>query len=318
MNRRSTLKPPIVSILVITYNQKDLMSETLASCLNQTIDDYEIVVSDDGSTDGTQHVLESIQRLHPEKIRLVLNPVNQGITANCNAGLAACNGRYVALMGGDDLLLPRKLERQLSAFLENPRLVLSYHPCHVMRNGTIAELVGGRAKDIVKNQIDMIGNFGAQLPGPATMVRADAIPHDGFNSEIRTASDWMYFIDVTSQGDVERIDEPLAIYRQQGGNVGHRYFSYSDDFLKTLEITSRKYGNRPGVQEAVRRGGKRFVLGIVYRAVEHGELCLARVYAKQLTAFSSKHLSRAVTLATWIPGVTPVFRRSKSLLKRFI
>ena len=309
---------PQVSILIITYNQEHLVGEAIESCLRQTYESVEIVVSDDGSTDKTPQILQELQRKNPDRIRLVLNSENRGITANCNAGLAACSGEYIALMGGDDILLPNKVVRQVAAFHANPELVLSYHPCYVMRDGVIGELIGNRQKDIVKDLADMVAKFGAQMPGPATMIRATAIPADGFNAEIGTASDWMFFIDVSSRGEVQRIDEPLAIYRQHGDNVGERYFSYSDDFLKTLELADLHYGDRPGVNKAVRRGGTRFLLGIVYRSIERGRPDLARSYAKRLPDYSSSVLSVLVRLLTRVPGVRIIFINLKSHLKRYV
>ena len=313
-----TVLIPLVSILVITYNQENLILETVESCLRQTYENLEIVVSDDGSTDRTPEILREVKRRNPEMVRLVLNQQNGGITANSNAGLAACSGEYIALMGGDDLLLPTKIASQVDAFQADPDLVLSYHPCHVMRNGELTELVGNRPKDIVEDLVDMIGNFGAQMPGPATMVRANAIHADGFNVEIGTASDWMFFIDVSSHGEVRRIDETLAIYRQHGGNVGERYFSYSDDFIKTLELADRRYGDLPRVAGAVRKGGRRFLLGITYRAMELNERTLARSYAKQLSRYAPPGFASAVLMLTWIPGVSAVFAALKSWLKRYV
>lgn len=309
---------PLASILVITYNQEHLVRETVTSCLQQTYENFEVVVSDDGSKDSTQEILRQLYAENPDRIRLVLNAVNSGITANCNAGLAECSGEYIALMGGDDLLLPDKLTRQVAAFQANDDLVLSYHPCQVMKNGEVTAVVGDRPKDIVRGLVDMVGRFGAQLPGPATMVRSSAIPLEGFRSEVETASDWMFFIDVSAQGDVERLSEALAIYRLHEGSIGQRYFDYSEDFLKTLRLAKESYGDRPGVERAVRRGGRRFLLGVVYRSIELGRPDLARRYAARLSEFSSPVLAVLIAGMSRVPGVRFAFGRAKALLKRYV
>lgn len=307
-----------VSVLVITYNQAHLVRETVASCLAQDYDDFEVVVADDGSTDGTADVLRELERANPERIRLVLNPVNRGITANCNSGLERCSGEYLALMGGDDLLLPTKLSRQVAAFEEEPELVLSYHPTRVLRDGVLAEVVGHRPKDIVLDQLDMISRFGAEMSGPATMIATAAIPPGGFRAELGTASDWMFFIDVAASGSVRRIDEPLALYRQHAGNVGKRYFSYSDDFLHTLVLTRELYGSRPGVVRATRAGGRRFLLGIIYRAAEQGRPDLARGYARELSQYAPAPLALLLRGVLAIPGIGRLFAALRSVLKRLV
>ena len=312
------MSEPLVSILVIVYNQQDIILETVESCLQQTYRNVEIVVSDDGSTDGTPEVLRALKSQYPQRIKLVLNEQNQGITANCNAGLAICSGEFIALMGGDDLLLPAKVSSQVEAFNADPGLALSYHPCFVMTDGAIDQVVGNRPKDIVTDMVDMVGKFGAQMPGPSTMVRASAVPVEGFRTEIGTASDWMFYIDVSSRGRVARLDQPLAVYRKHSGNVGHRYFSYSEDFLTTLRMVKSGYGDRPGIDPAVRRGGVRFLLGVIYRSIELGRPDLARAYARQLPEFSARVLSKVVLALTWIPGSRTIARALKANLKRFV
>jgi len=309
---------PRASILIITYNQEDLVRETVESCLAQTFADYEIVVSDDGSKDNTQSILLDLQAQHPDRIKLVLNAENKGITANCNAGLRACSGDFVALMGGDDLLLPEKIGAQVAAFDADDELVFSYHPCFVLRDGNMDEIVGDLAKDVVTNQIEMISNFGAQMPGPATMVRASAIPEVGFREEIGTASDWMFFIDVAAHGSVRRIDTPLAVYRQHGGNVGQRYFAYTADFLDTLAIARAEYGDHAGVKKAVKRGGRRFLLGGVYRSIEQGRPQQARQYANYLRNFGDGWLVPALHFASYVPGAGGLLRGLKRTLKRYV
>lgn len=311
-------RSPLVSILIITYNQAHLVRETVASCLSQTYENYEIVISDDGSGDSTPDILKELQSQNPEKIRLVLSDVNRGITANCNAGLEKCSGEFVALMGGDDLLLPQKLSAQVAAFQANPKLSLSYHPCKVMKGGVVTGVVGDRPKDRVEGLVDMVAKFGAQLPGPATMVRSSAIPQAGFRSEVETASDWMFFIDVSARGDVERLDQALAIYRLHDGNIGQRYFDYSEDFLKTLQLTVAVYGDLPGVSRAVRKGGTRFLLGIVYRAIEFGRPDLARRYASRLPEYSPRALALLVMAIIRVPGADVAFRKAKAVLKRYV
>lgn len=312
------MKTPLVSILIISYNQEDLIRETVESCLRQTYENLQIVVSDDGSKDGTQAILRQLRQANPERIKLILNSSNSGITANCNIGLTACDGELVALMGGDDVLLPKKVEFQVSAFLADPDLVLSYHPCHVSYADRMIDQVGHRNKDRVDGLIEMIGKFEAQLPGPATMVRTSAIPSWGFDDSIATASDWMFFIDVSSMGRVARIEETLAIYRQHDSNIGHRYFEYSDDFLRTLHVASQRYGHIEGVPAAVRRGGRRFLLGVIYRSLEHNEPHRARLYVRQLRQYEGAVFCALLFAITFLPGLGLIFRHAKSILKRYV
>ncbi len=99
---------PLVSVAVITYNQKEFLRECIESILAQDYPNLEIVIADDASSDGTQDMLRDYDVQFPDKFVLKLAGRNQGITANSNEAHFACTGKYIAWMGGDDLMLPGK------------------------------------------------------------------------------------------------------------------------------------------------------------------------------------------------------------------
>ena len=108
-----------VSVIIPTYNFGKFIREAIDSALAQTIDDLQIVVVDDGSTDNTPEVLAAIQDPRVEVVRTV----NQGICAALNEGLARARGKYIAFLGADDRFRPDKLERQVRMMESDPDLV---------------------------------------------------------------------------------------------------------------------------------------------------------------------------------------------------
>lgn len=105
---------PTVSVLVKSYNHARYVRQTIESVLAQSFQDFEIVVTDDGSTDGTLDVLRSFT---DPRIQLAALPQNQGISAAMNATIARARGRYLAILNSDDFALPDRLQRQV-AFLD--------------------------------------------------------------------------------------------------------------------------------------------------------------------------------------------------------
>src|SRR4026207_1049489 len=94
---------PKVSVYLITFNQAQFIAKALESVLMQkTVFDYEIVVGDDCSTDGTIEILKSYQQRHPQKLKLVLHNENVGMMRNALDVLANCTGEYIACLEGDD------------------------------------------------------------------------------------------------------------------------------------------------------------------------------------------------------------------------
>lgn len=107
-----------VTVLIPVYNAERYLLETLESVSAQTLKDFEILVVDDGSTDRSPEILAAYQAGEP-RLR-VIRQANAGISSALNAGIAAARGSLIARMDADDLMLPRRLERQRD-FLEKHR-----------------------------------------------------------------------------------------------------------------------------------------------------------------------------------------------------
>jgi glycosyltransferase involved in cell wall biosynthesis len=114
---------PLVSVIIPTYNRAAYLKEAVASVLAQTYERWELVIVDDGSTDGTAGYLRG---LSDPRIRATSGPHSGNRAAPCNSGARAAAGSYLAFLDSDDLWLPAKLERQVEAMLQQPDCRWSY------------------------------------------------------------------------------------------------------------------------------------------------------------------------------------------------
>jgi len=144
------LNKPIVSIAVITYNQAEFVSETLESILNQEFNfDYEILISDDASTDETVNILKSFKAKHPSKINLILHKKNLGPTKNLYELILKCEGKYIAILEGDDFWTTNnKLKQQIEFLDANKSHIACTHRYSVVdqNSKTISEEYYGPGK----------------------------------------------------------------------------------------------------------------------------------------------------------------------------
>jgi len=101
---------PTVSVIIPTYNRAHLVGRAIRSVLNQTFQDFEIIVVDDGSTDNTEEVVKSF---NDPRIRYIRHEQNRGGSAARNTGIRAASGEYIAFLDSDDEWLPEKLARQV-------------------------------------------------------------------------------------------------------------------------------------------------------------------------------------------------------------
>jgi glycosyltransferase involved in cell wall biosynthesis len=237
-----TVVPGLVSALVPTFNQAQLVRQTLASIQAQTYQRLQIVVADDASTDGTPDVVAELAR-HDARIVLLRAAVNAGITANCNRALAAARGEFAAWLGGDDLWLPTKIEQQLRVFAADPRITLAGtdvevffddgSPSHVVRCGVMSR--GGTLDDFVRAS--------RHIPTSAFMYRRSAMPELACDPRLRVVSDWLFNVECVARGRVGYVPEVLTRYRRWAGNVtaAGAARAWLDDRLMSTDILLERY-----------------------------------------------------------------------------
>lgn len=124
-------KNHLVSIIIPCYNAERWVAETLESCLAQTYRPLEIIVVDDGSTDGSLSIIEQYAQQHPDMIQYETGP-NRGGCAARNRGFAHSNGEYVMFLDADDLIAPETIAALVER-LEQPGLVVAACPWHWLR-----------------------------------------------------------------------------------------------------------------------------------------------------------------------------------------
>jgi glycosyltransferase involved in cell wall biosynthesis len=113
---------PKVSVIIPTYNRLPMLKEAVNSVLAQDFEDFELIVVDDGSTDGT---IEEIRKFGG-RVRLLQHPENRGVSAARNKGILHAKGKYVAFLDSDDQWVKGKLKIQVTFLDENPHYPLCY------------------------------------------------------------------------------------------------------------------------------------------------------------------------------------------------
>ncbi|TWI76908.1 glycosyltransferase involved in cell wall biosynthesis [Desulfobotulus alkaliphilus] len=217
-----TERQSLVSVAIITYNQKEYLRECIESVLAQDYPNIEIVVADDCSTDSTQDMLREYEKQYPGRFILKLAEKNQGITKNSNEAQFACTGKYIAWMGGDDLMLPGKISKQVDFMEAREDCDICYHNLEVFDSDTGKKI---RLFNTPKNKFEgdvRVSIRQSTFNGACSnMVRASKVPEHGFRETLPVASDWMYWIEILHYGGgkIYYIDEVLGRYRKHANNV---------------------------------------------------------------------------------------------------
>lgn len=235
---------PRVSILCLTYNQQDLVEQTLLSALEQDYDNLQVIVSDDASPDSTAKVIRALAKKYRGRLVPVLNESRGGITVNMNRGLALCDGEYLAFLGGDDIFLPGKIAKQAAFMQAHPEFILSHHDADVFDSATDKTLYHWSERyGKHSGGADSVIRLGTYMCGTTVMARRNLIPAGGADARIPAASDWLMWVEMLAEsgGQFGYLNETLARYRRSSGNVT-RYWDWKfEEQNLTLAIIEARW-----------------------------------------------------------------------------
>lgn len=160
---------PKVSVIMGIYNVGDTLKEALESLIDQTYQDFEIVLCDDGSKDDTVALAEGFVREYPDQVILLQNEKNMGLNYTLNKCLDHASGEYIARMDGDDLCDPTRFEKQVAFLDAHPEIaIVSTAMTHFDENG---EYRISRLKEYPEKLDFVKANPFCHAP---VMIRADA------------------------------------------------------------------------------------------------------------------------------------------------
>lgn len=209
----------LVSIIMPTYNGAKYLAASIDSILSQTYKNWELIITDDCSTDGTQAIIKSYAD-SDARIRSYFFEENQGSGATRNKCIEEARGRYIAFCDSDDRWLPEKLEKQLNFMQEHDYAFAfsSYYTCD--EEGTVNGIIIAPEKQTLTNtkRDDKIGFLTAIYDTkhcPKMLMPLQ-----------RKRQDWAYVLKIHQKvGCAYALQEPLGIYRLHQNSISHNKWS---------------------------------------------------------------------------------------------
>ena len=219
------MKNELVSIVMPTYNSEKFVLHSIQSVLQQTYDNWELIVVDDGSTDNTGNLVLSLQ---DSRIKLIQLDLNQGPSKARNVGIEAAKGRYIAFLDSDDLWMPTKLEKQVNFLMTND-LAFTYSSYFLIdeRNRILGKFV-------TKSQVTYFDLLKTNCIGCSTVIYDTAKIGKIFMPNIFHEDYATWLLILRKIGYSKGILEPLSAYRL-------RRTSLSSSKLKALKAQWRIY-----------------------------------------------------------------------------
>src|SRR5215208_1756864 len=287
---------PTISVLMSVYNGEKYLAEAVESILAQTLADFEFIIIDDGSKDGSLAILQKYAA-RDSRIRLT-SRANQGLTRTLNEALSQARGEFIARMDSDDVARPDRFENQIRFLREHPEIVCA---------GGYFELIDDEVRlltllkpptDDAEIQRQALAGHGA-ICHPSAMIRREALERiNGYDTDFMTAQDLDLWLRLGEIGKLANVPVPVLRFRLHESSVSEskRHEQRESARMacerawKRRGITNGRFEAdepwRPGKDRASRQ---RFALQYGWWAFNSGERRTAVHYAKQ--AIKAKPLS---------------------------
>jgi glycosyltransferase involved in cell wall biosynthesis len=249
---------PQISVVITTFNRENVIGRAIKSVINQSFEDYELIIIDDGSEDDTEEV---VRRFNDKRIKYIKSKTNEGQNPSLNRGVNHASGGYIAFLDSDDEWLPEYLNKSIIAFNNNPSVGAvyskagSYAPDGEFHEGFQFQLEG----DIYKEALAQ-GYLAYMITIVVKKEIIDLLLPQPFDPSFVYGQDDDFCFRVAKICRIALVSEPLAIIHNDGDHQGgeqsiskrydliaegqHQLLSkYEDDILQYCgsEVLARKY-----------------------------------------------------------------------------
>lgn len=220
---------PLVSVIIPAYNSKRFISETLNSVVNQTYKNLEVIVVDDGSTDGVDEVIQKFSQAD-RRVQYV-RQANLGVSAARNHGFRHSTGNFIAFLDADDVWLPDNLRIKMAYFQKSNVGLL--HSDAILIDETSQVLRGvlqGNHGDVLDA---MLACEGTQIPGPSsTLIKREVLSAVGlFDETMSTSADKDLFVRIAARFTIGRVSMVTWKYRIHSHNMHKNILAMESDMI---------------------------------------------------------------------------------------
>ena len=217
----NTDQDEMVSIITPSYNTVNYIYETVLSVVQQTYNNWEMIIVDDHSTDGSvKRIQEIICEFRNKRIKLIINKQNRGAAFSRNLALREAKGKWIAFLDSDDIWLPYKLEKQIR-FMKDTKSHFSYTKYSEIDEDSkqLGRIISGPKK------ITKTGMYNYCWPGCLTvMYEADYVGLIQI-ADIQKNNDYAMWLKVVNVADCYLLNEILALYRKRIGSISNQRYS---------------------------------------------------------------------------------------------
>jgi glycosyltransferase involved in cell wall biosynthesis len=230
---------PQVSAIITTYNRAGFLPMAISSVLNQTHQDFELLVVDDCSSDHTGAVVASFK---DDRIRYVRHDVNQGESGARNTGIAKSSGRYIAFLDDDDEWLPAKLQSQIERMKQGPEQLGVVSASYLRVRRSDGQILGRKMIADRGNLLDKLRKKNCVGAPSVVLIKRECFQTVGlFDEGLRSLNDYDMWIRIARNYLFDSIEQPLAKYYIHEQRVS----TNPQALIQGVDRLLEKYGDFP-------------------------------------------------------------------------
>jgi glycosyltransferase involved in cell wall biosynthesis len=206
---------PLVSVIIPAYNRANILPRAINSVLNQTYQDFEIIIVDDNSTDDTEDI---VKKISDGRIQYIKNQKNVGAAVARNVGIESSKGKYIAFLDSDDEWLPEKLSKQIRLFENSSSNVgVVYSGLTIIDNGRPVSVRKPQKRGDLRKDIVLENWVGPLSTG---VVSQECFINCGlFDESLPACQDWDLWIQIAQKYEYDYIAEPLVNYHLSSDSI---------------------------------------------------------------------------------------------------
>ncbi len=215
---KQTKKQPLVTVVMPVFNTAAYVKEAVESIIVQTYPNWELIIVDDLSTDGSFQLAKKLAKQH-QNVSVYRNGKHRGVSGAANLALSQAKGQLIARMDADDIAYPTRLEKQVAYLLQNPHVVAIGTQCEIIDNEGAS--TGKKVFPLDHQTIQEMMFYSIPLQQPTLMVNTAKLPSDfiWYNETYNSAEEVELLFKLFQHGEVHNLPDTLHQYRIHGKNV---------------------------------------------------------------------------------------------------
>jgi glycosyltransferase involved in cell wall biosynthesis len=264
---RSSEERPRVSVVMPSYNHEKYIEECINSILNQTFTDFELIITDDGSSDRT---VEKIKHFNDPRIKLFVHKKNQGTSVTSNNCIKRAAGEFIAHMNSDDVWELDKLEKQVKFLDKNANIAAAFTKVRLISENSSFDYSNPYVKVFEEKNMTReewlrrFFLFGNCLCHPSALIRKNVFEKVGlYNERMGGVHDYDLWVRICLEYNIQVIDEPLVRFRMRDNHA-------NAGSMTLTNINRHKFERRKILDNYLKINNKDFFLRVFPDATKYG------------------------------------------------